>query len=921
MSERGRIAVFDDAQKAERDYWVKRLAGTADREAAVALDHERPAGRGGDYGQVAIAVTGGTAAQLLELTKGSLLLLYTALLAALEACLWLAGGTLEERVAVGSPPRRKEGEEPPPPNALAIVDRLHPAQSFRQRLIAVRAILLEAYDRQGYPHGRLLRDLGLGQVRNRCPLFDIAFCFAGLHGELAECGCDLTLRLAAEAAGIAGVLEYRRDLFDRATAERFAAHFLAVACAATADLDLPLASLDALSAAERHQLLREWGQGPAAAASSSVLTLLAAAAGRGPNLIALDDETVALSYSQLERRVEELARRLLDLGVGPEVRVGILAERSPEMVVALLAVLRAGGAYLPLDPAWPPARLELVLSDAAAALVLAQPGLAARLPAGTHGVPLAPVAPVASVAPVAPVAPVGPAVAPAAPERAADGGVPPAGWPLERLVYVIYTSGSSGTPKAVGVTDSGLANLAAAQAAAFGLGPGSRVLQFAALGFDASVSEIFATLVSGATLCLAGADELVSAEALTALLRRRAITCVTLPPPLLALMAPQGLPALATVVAAGEACPAEVAAAWSPGRRFIDAYGPTETTVCATWTVVDEAAAPPPIGRPLAGARAYLLDARLQPAASGQPGELYLGGAGVARGYLGRPELTAASFVPDPWGGGAGDRLYRSGDRARTLPDGRLLFLGRGDHQVKVRGYRIEPGEVEAALRRHPQVADAVVVGRAGAGGSRLVAYCVPAPGAPPAWGELRGWLQERLPAYMVPEVLVPLAALPLTANGKVDRRALPAPDRSRPELAVPYLAPRTQLESALASIWSDLLDLEQIGANDSFFELGGNSLLVTQAISRVRAALHVDLDLARVMRAPTIAAMAAIVLERQAGGAAASETAAGPLQGQSIDQQLAELELLADADLDAPEPGDLPAVAEPHAGGGEGAR
>jgi amino acid adenylation domain-containing protein len=911
MSERGRIAVFDEAQKAERDYWVKRLAGAADREAAVALDHERPAGRGGDYGRVAIDVAGGTVARLLEITKGSPLLLYTALLAALEACLWLEGGTLDERVAVGSPPRRKEGEEPPPPNALAIVDRLHPAQSFRQRLIAVRAVLLEAYDRQGYPHGRLLRDLGLGQVRNRCPLFDIAFCFAGLHGELAECGCDLTLRLAAEAAGIAGVLEYRRDLFDRATAERFAAHFLEVARGAAADLDQPLASLDALSAAERHQLLREWGPGPAAAASASVLTLLAAAAGRGPDLIALEGETVGLSYSHLERRVEELARRLLDLGVGPEVRVGILAERSPEMVVALLAVLRAGGAYLPLDPAWPPARLELVLADAAAALVLAQPGLAARLPAGCHGVALAP---------VAPVAPAAPAAAPTARERPADGGLPSAGWPLERLVYVIYTSGSTGTPKAVGVTDAGLANLAAAQAAAFGLGPGSRVLQFAALGFDASVSEIFATLVSGATLCLAGADELVSAEALTALLRRRAITCVTLPPPLLALMAPQGLPALATVVAAGEACPAEVAAAWSPGRRFIDAYGPTETTVCATWTVVDEAAAPPPIGRPLAGARAYLLDARLQPAASGQPGELYLGGAGVARGYLGRPELTAASFVPDPWGGGVGDRLYRSGDRARALPDGRLLFLGRGDHQVKVRGYRIEPGEVEAALRRHPQVLDAVVVCRAGAGGNRLVAYCVPAPGAPPAWGELRGWLQERLPAYMVPEVLVPLAALPLTAHGKVDRRALPAPDRSRPELAVPYLAPRTQLESALASIWSDLLDLEQIGANDSFFELGGNSLLVTQAISRVRAALHVDLDLARVMRAPTIAAMAAIVLERQAGGAAAGETA-GPRQGQSIDQQLAELELLGDADLDAPEAGALPAVAEPHAGGGEGAR
>ena len=919
MSERGRIAVFDDAQKAERDYWVKRLAGVAGREPAVAPDHERPAGRGGVYGQVAVAVSRDTMEQLLRVTKGSQLLLYTALLAALEVCLWLEGGARDERVVVGSPPRRKEGEEAPPPNALAIVDTLDPAQSFRQRLLAVRTLLLEAYERQGYSHGRLLRDLGLGQVRNRCPLFDVALCLAGLHGELADCGCDLTLRLAAGPEGVEGVVEYRRDLFDGATARRFAVHFLEVTRAATADLDLPLAGLAALSAAERHQALREWGQGPPAATAEPLLALLAAAAGRRRELVALDDEKNELTYAQLACHAGELARRLADLGVGPEVRVGVLAERSPAMVAALLAVLHAGGAYLPLDPSWPDARVAWVLGDATPAVVLVEPHLAARLPAGSRAVPLAPLAPPAPLAPGAPrpgAAPAGPGAAelPAALAPAA------AGWPCERLAYVIYTSGSTGTPKGVGLTAAGLANLAAAQAAAFGLGPGSRVLQFAALGFDASVSEIFATLVSGATLCLAAAPELASAETLTALLRRRAITCVTLPPPLLALIAPQGLPDLATVVAAGEPCPAEVAAAWSPGRRFIDAYGPTETTVCATWSVVDGGAAPPPIGRPLAGACAYLLDPRLQPVAAGQPGELYLGGAGLGRGYLARPELTAASFLPDPWSGVAGGRLYRSGDRARSLADGRLLFAGRGDQQVKVRGYRIEPGEVEATLRRHPQVLDAVVVSRAGAGGNRLVAYCVAAAGAPPAWGELRGWLQERLPPYMVPEVLMPLAALPLTASGKVDRRALPAPDRSRPDLAVSYVAPRTQLESALASIWSDLLDVEPVGANDSFFELGGNSLLVTQAISRVRAALHVDLDLARVMRGPTIAAMAALVLERQDGGGELGPQAAGPRQGKSIDQQLAELELLADADLDtAP---DRPAAAAAASGGGsEGSR
>ncbi|MCP4662881.1 MAG: amino acid adenylation domain-containing protein, partial [bacterium] len=455
--------------------------------------------------------------------------------------------------------------------------------------------------------------------------------------------------------------------------------------------------------------------------------------------------------------------------------------------------------------------------------------------------------------------------------------------------YVIYTSGSTGRPKGVVVTHRGLANLAAAQIRRFELDPEDRILQFASLNFDASVWEITIALGAGAALHLAPPDRLLPGPPLVELLRRRQITCVTLPPSALAVVESEDLPALGTLITAGEACSPELARRWCAGRRFYNAYGPTETAVCATAGRY-RGGARLPIGTPIANLRVHLLDRRLQPVAVGVPGELFIAGPGVARGYLGRPALTAERFVPDPLSGNplsgdphfgdpfadgsvAGTRLYRTGDLARHLGDGTIEFLGRIDHQVKIRGFRIELGEIEAVLSRSERVRECVVVTRTEPPGdgpapaARLVAYAVTEPGIETR--ELRAFLQERLPEHMVPSAFVRLEALPLLPNGKVDRKALPAPERTGPDVG--FAAPADPVEELLAGIWEAVLELDGVGVHENFFELGGHSLLATQVVSRIRDAFGVEVPLPRLFEAPTLAELAAVVrtLRQQQGVAA----------------------------------------------------
>jgi amino acid adenylation domain-containing protein len=508
------------------------------------------------------------------------------------------------------------------------------------------------------------------------------------------------------------------------------------------------------------------------------------------------------------------------------------------MIVGLLGILKAGGAYVPLDPTYPKQRLAFMLEDSQLMALLTENRLRENLPAHS-----------------AQVICLDTDWGRIAGECAEN---PTRNVTADNLAYVIYTSGSTGRAKGVLLEHRGLCNLADAQARAFDVRPGSRVLQFASLSFDASVSEIFMALSAGATLHLEAVPSLLPGPALTESLRERAITTVTLPPLVLAMLAASDLPDLQTIIAAGEACSADIAAKWAEGRRFFNAYGPTETTVCATIAVCQDCKGKPPIGRPMANTQVYLLDRRLQPVPVGVPGELYVGGVGLARGYLNGAELTASRFIPHPFSDEPGARLYKTGDVARYLPDGEIEFLGRIDDQVKVRGFRIELGEIESVLTEHVGVREAVVVARDAVGGEkRLVAYLVVEGEDAPSVNEMRRHLKERVPEYMVPSAFMILDALPLTPNGKVDRRALPTPDWLRPRLEIAYLAPQTEVERAIARIWQEALRVEKVGRNDNFFDLGGHSLLMVHIHSRLREIFNREILMIEMFKYPTVRLLA----------------------------------------------------------------
>ncbi|MEJ7599837.1 MAG: amino acid adenylation domain-containing protein [Kofleriaceae bacterium] len=556
--------------------------------------------------------------------------------------------------------------------------------------------------------------------------------------------------------------------------------------------------------------------------TDSILALIDEAVRTRPAAIAVVCGDDRVMYRELGERSRALAAELVARGVRPGQLVGVAIEPSPWAPITMLAVLEAGAAYVPLDPGYPRARLEDMIAQLGDA-VLVSTTVAAR------GLPVVPTITLDTLS-------LG-----SAPFRRAH--VTP-----DSLAYVIFTSGSTGRPKGVMVTHRGLGNLVREQIEMFAIGPSSVVLQFAPLSFDASVSEIFTTLAAGATLCLAPRDDLVPGPRLASIARRHRVTIATLPPSSLALLDPADFPSLSTIVSAGEACSAALVARWSPGRRFINAYGPTEITVCATMAVCQPDGLPPGLGRALANVSVRVLDAQLQPVASGEIGELFVGGVGVARGYLGRPDLTGERFVPDPTEPGA--RMYRTGDLARVRGDGALEFLGRADDQIKLRGHRIEPGEIETVLRAVHGVRDALVLAREPREGDvRLVAYLVADAGLDRA--VVRAALDARLPAFARPTDLVVLDAWPRSPAGKIDRPRLPVPARVGSAGAA-----RSELEYRLTRIWEDVLGIAGVGPTDDFFDLGGHSLLAIRMLSRVRAELDVDLPLSIIAERRSIAAL-----------------------------------------------------------------
>ncbi|WP_021592445.1 MULTISPECIES: amino acid adenylation domain-containing protein [Actinomadura] len=580
--------------------------------------------------------------------------------------------------------------------------------------------------------------------------------------------------------------------------------------------------------------LAPWNETDRELPEATLPALFEAQAARTPRAVALRFEGRDCGYAALNARANRLARALVDRRIGPEQVVALAMPRSIDVIVAMLAVLKAGGAVLPVDLSHPAPRVAGMLKDAGPALTLTADGSPPHL--GRHGR-------------VLPFAALDGEAAGRSPVDLTDDRDRVAPLHVGHPAYVVYTSGSTGRPKGVVVTHRGIPSLSAAQAEEFGVGPASRVLQFASLGFDAAVSEICMALLHGATLVLAPQERLMPGAALADVVTRESITHATLPPAVLPLQeGPDRLPPDLALIVAGEACPAGVADRWSRGRLMINGYGPTESTVCATMARLPPGAGRPPIGRPILNTRAYVLDDRLRPAPVGSVGELFVSGHGLARGYLRRPGLTAARFVADPFRSD-GSRMYRTGDLASRRPDGMLDFHGRADDQIKIRGYRIEPAEIEEVLLTDPEVAQARVRLRRMGDTAYLVAYAVPVEDGHVSAAGLRRRVAEALPDYMVPAAVVAIPALPLTASGKLDLGALPAP-RFVPRGS--RAAPRTPQEEVLCRIFAEVLVLPAVGIDDNFFELGGDSLLAARLASRIRLTLGDDLPIASIVEAGT---------------------------------------------------------------------
>ncbi|HZF11058.1 MAG TPA: amino acid adenylation domain-containing protein, partial [Thermoanaerobaculia bacterium] len=859
-----------DRRVAELAYWRQELAG-APALLGLPTDRPRPAVQSLRGRQVAVKLPSARLAGLQAVGRRSGVTLFMVLLAAFQVLLSRLGG--ESDIPVGTPVANRTRPEIERligffVNTLVLRGLLQAEEPFADFLRRVRATALAAYAHQDLPFETLVAELAPERSLGHSPLFQVMLVLQNAPlaafdlGELrlsavppagGSAKFDLCLSLEAVGEGLAGTLEYAADLFDATTAQRLAGHLETLLAAISApsedgEAGARVGELPLLAAGERRQLIVEWNDRSLAATAveSPVHLGFERQAGRTPSAIAVRSGGAALSYGELNARANRLARQLRAAGVVPEVRVGIAAERSPRMLVAILGTLKAGGAYVPLDPTYPPERLAYMLEDAeAGALLIDLPPSA--LPGWAEGVPVLGIE--------------------AASAGEGDPGNPESGATGESLVYVLYTSGSMGRPKGVAMPHRVLANLLAWQRTVLPAA-GVRTLQFAPLGFDVSFQEIFSTLGEGGELVIADDFARRDPGLLLHLLADERIERLFVPPVALlqlAEVAAAGPPlALCDVITAGEQL--RVTAALRRWFRLLrgatlhNHYGPTEGHVVSALRLAepaDEWPELPPIGRPIDGLRLYLLDRRLQAVPAGVAGELYLGGTVPVRGYLRRPDFTAERFVPDAVSGVPGARLYRTGDLARSRSDGVVQFLGRSDDQVKVRGFRIEPGEIESALATYPGVAEAAVLAREDLrpGERRLVAYLVAEP--VPDARELRSFLAARLPEHMVPVAFVPLPAFPLTANGKLDRRALPAP--AEPERSTAGSFERLGVsEEIVAAIWCDLLGISRVGRRDSFFELGGHSLLATQLVSRLRKCFSVELPLRRVFEVPTLGEMAA---------------------------------------------------------------
>jgi amino acid adenylation domain-containing protein len=831
-------------------YWAGRLAGLVPLE--LPGDRPRPAVRSGRGAFVEFQVPGDVSAGLKEVFNAHRVTPFMGLLAVFQVL--LANYTGQRDIVVGTPVAGRNQAQTEDlvgffVNTLIMRADLGGDPTMAGLWQQVRETALAAYDHQDLPFERLVEHLAPERDLSRNPLFQVMFFVdnARDHGwqlpgirisaeplEWDIAKFDLVVGMKEAGAGFTGSLEYSTDLFDQATIERMAGHFLTLLAGVVADPQARISRLPMLTAAEERLLVTGWNQTQAAIPGGCVHELVARQAVTAAERTAVVCGDRELSYRELDEQANQIAHQLIQAGVGPEVPVGICVERSLEMITGLLGILKAGGAYVPLDPGYPPERLAFLLADTAAPVIVTQQHLAGRIPVhngqaivclddGSHA---------------------------GYPQTAPPSRATPA-----NLAYILYTSGSTGTPKGVQVQHrtftsfTSFTNLLLPVQSGCRLNPDDRVLQKTPLIFDVSILELFWPLIAGARLVFALPGGHRDPAYLKSVIAAQKITTLHFVPAMLDALLAADPTALSPGFIRHVFCSGE-----SLSRRLYEdyknnataplhnLYGPTETSAVTAWRADGgPLAGEPPIGRPIANTRVYVLDGYLNPVPVGVPGEVYVAGVGLARGYLNRPGLTAERFVACPFGG-PGERMYRTGDLVRWRADGNLEFLGRLDDQVKIRGHRVELGEIESVLRASPLVGDVVVMAREDVpGDKRLVAYVVPAePGAGADVGGLRRRLGEQLPEYMVPSLVMVVGSIPLTASGKVDKRALPVPDGARPDVGRPYVAPAGPVQEAIARIWEQVLGLDQVGADDNFFDLGGDSILSIRVVFRAgRLGIH----------------------------------------------------------------------------------
>ena len=838
------------------EYWKKQLAGAPD---LLELPTDRPRGAMAQYSGAKLfaSLPGELIERVKALSRSEGATLFMTLLAAFQVLLYRYSH--QEDIVVGTPVAGRVTPETETligdfVNMVVLRTDLSGSPSFRELLRRVRNVCLQAYDNQLVPFEKLVEELERGRHLSRAPLFQVMFALENTQAALpklasleaspleADTGVaknDLIFSAREEASGLKIKVEYSTELFDKTTILRLVDHFQRLLEGVAADPNTRVDDLDLLTGSERRQLLVDWNNTDREFPATCIHHLFEEAAQRHPKRPAVRFQDTSLTYADLNARANQLAHYLRKQGVGPNVLVGLYVERSLDMVVGLLGIMKAGGAYVPLDPVYPRERVTFMLADAEVKILVTQASLANQLASN----PARMVCLDAEWDEIA---------------RESRENPAPAATP-ENLCYVIFTSGSTGRPKGVQLEHRNVVNFLASVRREPGLSEQDVYLGVASMSFDASVLDFYLPLTVGASLVVVDRETLVDGRQLAATMAKCRVTAMHATPSSWRLLCDsgwQGSPEL-KILAGGEALPWELAKQLlSRCGSLWNLYGPTETAVYSTIHRVQAGDGTVLVGRPIANTRIYMLDQRLKPVPAGVPGELCIGGAGVSRGYLRRPELTSEKYVADLFCAATSARMYRTGDLARYRPDGVIECLGRIDHQVKIRGFRIELGEIESVLASHPAVQQCVVLARETSQGEKqLVAYLVAE--NPPPTSELRSFLRGQLPDYMLPSAFVPLAAMPLSPNGKVDRRALPAPEALESTIQVADAAPSSPLEVAVAEVWSQVLKRSQIGVHENFFEIGGHSLNATQVVSRLRDRFAVEFSPRVVFEAPTVAELA----------------------------------------------------------------